>query len=249
MKEEKPWYDRDDFWLKASPVLFHEQRILNTPSEADKIISLTKINPGMHVLDLCCGIGRHSLELARRGYKVTGVDRTTGYLEKAAGRAKAENLNAEFINDDMRHYCRPEKYDAVLNLFTSFGYFEDPGDDRRVILNIFSSLKRDGVLLMEMMGKEVLARVFSERDWREIDGAIVMEERKIIEDWSRMDMCWRVLKEGKLTDLRLAFRLYSGAELKGLLISCGFAAVEILGNLEGAPYDHQASRLIALARK
>ena len=100
------------------------------------------------MLDLCCGVGRHSLELVRRGFRVTGVDRTQAYLDLVAAAAKREALDLELVRQDMREFHRDESYDGVINLFTSFGYFEDPRDDQRVVDNVYASLRSGGVLVM-----------------------------------------------------------------------------------------------------
>ena len=76
----KDWHEDDNFWETMAPKLFPEERMKFTPKEVDKIISLLEISPDAYILDLCCGPGRHSLELARRGFKVLGVDRTLKYL-------------------------------------------------------------------------------------------------------------------------------------------------------------------------
>lgn len=152
--EDLPWYEEDDFWETMAPTMFTQQRWEDTPTEVEQVITLLGVEPGAHVLDLCCGVGRHSLELARRGFCVTGVDRTQPYLDRASKQAEAEGLEVEFVHSDMRTFCRPDAFHAVVNLFTSFGYFEDPEDDRQVVLNVYRSLKAGGVFLVEMMGKE-----------------------------------------------------------------------------------------------
>ena len=88
----KIWYEDDDFWEVMGPKLFSEDHWKKAPEEVQKIIALLGIEPVAHVLDLCCGPGRHSLELARRGFTVTAVDRTLRYLEDAKKRAEQENL-------------------------------------------------------------------------------------------------------------------------------------------------------------
>ncbi|NIT57732.1 MAG: methyltransferase domain-containing protein, partial [Aliifodinibius sp.] len=107
------------------------------------------------ILDLGCGIGRHTLELAHRGFTVTGVDRTQTYLNKAREKARIGGLEVEFVQADMRSFRRTGAFEAVINLFSSFGYFENPEEDRRVVENVYDSLKPGGRFLVEMMGKEV----------------------------------------------------------------------------------------------
>ncbi len=247
--EDLPWYEQNTFWETVAPTLFTQQRWEDAPAEVDQVVSLLGVEPGAHVLDLCCGVGRHSLALARRGFCVTGVDRTQPYLDRAAEQAEAEGLEVEFVQSDMRSFCRPDAFDAVVNLFTSFGYFEDPEDDRQVAANMYRSLKAGGVFLIDMMGKEVLARIFRERDWYEEDGVLVLQERKIAQNWSWMENRWILLAGDSRTELNLSHRIYSAVELASLLTECGFAHVEAYGNLDGSAYDHLARRLVIVARK
>jgi SAM-dependent methyltransferase len=221
----KVWHEQDNFWVKWAPILFHKQRWEKTQEEVTNIISLLKIDPGASVLDLCCGPGRHSLELARHGFSVTGVDRTQNYLETARKQVKTDGLKVEFIQEDMRSFCKPNAFDVAINLFTSFGYFEDIKDDKKVITNVYRSLRNKGVFLIDIMGKEVLARVFCERNWHEVDNNTVLEECKI------------------------SLRLYSAVELTALLNECGFNRIDVYRDLTGEPYDHAAKRLILVAHK
>jgi SAM-dependent methyltransferase len=245
----KVWYEQDAFWTKWAPVMFHERRWEKAQEEVANITSLLKASPGASVLDLCCGPGRHSLQLARTGFSVTGVDGTRTYLQKARKQAETEGLKIEFVQDDMRSFCRPGGFDFAINLFTSFGYFEDVNDDRRVAANIYRSLKEKGVFLIDIMGKEVLARIFRERDWYELDDTMVLEERKVCANWGWMEGRWLMIKDGKMDEFRVSHRLYSAAELAALLSDCGFDAIAVYGDLTGAPYDHTAKRLILVAHK
>lgn len=247
--KEKPWYEQDNFWATFESVLFTQQRIAEAGEEVEQVLKLLDLQAGARVCDLCCGIGRHSLELARRGFEVTGVDRTARYLAQARARAKDEGLNVEFVAEDARSFSRPEVFDLVVNLLTSFGYFEDEDDDRKVLANIYSSLKSNGRLVMDLVGKEVLARIFRERDWDQLDDAIILKEAKLSEDWSRIENRWILIKDGRQHEGRFSLRLYSAAELKELLKRCEFSQVDIYGDLTGEPYDQNAKRLVVVARK
>jgi SAM-dependent methyltransferase len=189
------------------------------------------------------------LELATRGFQVTGVDRTAAYLQEARARASQEGLEVEFVQEDMRTFVRPEAFDAVINYFTSFGYFESEDDDRKVVENAYRSLRPSGMLLMDMMGKEILARIFSERGWREEDGTLILEERQVSPDWSMVYNRWIIIKDGERREVTLTTRQYSAAELSRLLKGCGFASVNVYGDLLGAPYDMKARRLVVVAGK
>jgi hypothetical protein len=99
------------------------------------------------------------------------------------------------------------------------------------------------------MGKEVLARVFTERNWHEEDGMLVLQEHTVTNNWSWMDNRWILFKDNKRTEFSVTHRLYAATEMVNLLTGCGFNNVDIYGDLSGIPYDHKASRLIAVARK
>lgn len=231
------------------PFLFSERHWESTAAEIDPTTALLGVEPGAAILDMCCGPGRHSLELARRGYRVTGVDRTTVYLEQARQQAEEERLTLEFVEDDMRHFCRPGAFEGAMMMYTSSGYFEDPAENRQVLANICRSLSGRGALIVEMMGKEVLARVFRERDWDEVDDAAILQQRKVSKDWSWMENRWIVFEGQERYEFKVSHWIYSAAELSGMLKECGFSLVDVYGDLEGAPYDHAAERLVAVAHK
>lgn len=249
MKDEKPWHEQEKFWEATEAILFRRRRVDDAAGDIDDIITLLDLKPGMHVLDLCCGIGRHSLELARRGFHVTGVDRTVRYLDRAKRQAESERLEVEFIHDDMRTFRQPNKFDVAINMFTSFGYFDDPEDDRRVAGNMHESLKNGGAFLIHTQGKEILARNFREREWADNDGVILVEQCRILDNWSRIHSHWMIFDGNKRDEVDISLRLYSALELTALLTNCGFKSVDIYGSLTGDPYDHKAQRLVAAARK
>ena len=145
---------------KCIPICSQKSDLKSAEDQVDKILSLVEFS-GTHILDLCCGPGRHATVLAERGFSVTGVDSTAFLLQKARARASERKLDVEFVQDDMRRFVRPASYDLVLNMFTSFGYFDDKDEDLRVLSNIYESLKPGGVLVMDVMSKEWLARVFA----------------------------------------------------------------------------------------
>lgn len=244
------WYDDDSFWETFQNYMFDPRRRALSVAEVDRMIALLALQSGAAVLDLCCGIGRHSLEFARRGFKMTGVDRTLPYLDQARASASKENLKIEFVLSDMREFSRPAAFDAALNFFSAFGYFENPADDARVARNLLDSLKPGGRLIVDMNGKEIMARKFRERDWdKGDDGAIVLEERRVLDGWKRIESRWTWVRGIERRSSTLVVRLYSGAELESLLREVGFREVSLYGSLGATPYDQNAQRLVAVATK
>ena len=241
------WYEDDRFWTTFYPAMFHKERWEDADMEAKAVGRLLGIKDGADVLDFCCGPGRHALAMARMGFRVVGVDRTGPYLEMARRRAGKEGLEIAFVKEDVRSFRRERRFDAAVSLYTSFGYFEDPADDRQVLKNLHDSLRPGGKLLVDLSGKEVLARVFLPRSWSELeDGALLLEERVIRNGWERIENRWILIRGAERHEQRFSLRLYSGVELMALMLSVGFSSVELFGTLDGGSYDQTARRLAAV---
>ncbi|MGO9605885.1 MAG: class I SAM-dependent methyltransferase [Candidatus Binataceae bacterium] len=182
------WFDDNSFWETFQDYMFDPARIELARAEVDNVVALLKLEREARVLDLCCGIGRHSIEFARRGFSVTSVDRTKPYLEQAQATAVKEGLQIEFVQSDMREFSRRDAFDGAINLFTSFGYFDDVADDLRVARNVYESLRAGGRFVVDINGKEIIAGKFRERDWNyRADGTIVMEERRLLDGWTKIE--------------------------------------------------------------
>jgi SAM-dependent methyltransferase len=246
MTDQESWYSEDAFWELVEPLLFNQQRRSRAKEEVDKIEKLLEIDERANILDLCCGIGRHSLELSGRGYDVTGVDRTERYIEAARREAKKRNMDAKFVVADMRDYRSSNSYDVVLNLFGSFGYFENSADDQRVVQNMYDSLRPGGNFLIETMGKEILARDFQARDWDEEGDLLILSEKKITQNWGRVETRWIAIRGTDRIEHQVSIRSYSASELATLLRSCGFSDVRVYGSIDGAEYDQAAPRLVVV---
>jgi SAM-dependent methyltransferase len=243
------WFESEDFWRDFYPYMFSAERFAAAKEEVDRIMALTGCSGGS-LLDLCCGPGRHSVEFAQRGFRVTGVDRTSYLLDRAREHASAAGASVEWVMEDMRSFVRPASFDLACSLFTSFGYFKDEEEDLRVLRNIHQSLKANGVLVIETLGKERLARVWLGTISNELaDGSLLFQRNQICDDWTRVHSEWTLVKDGRSRSFNFEHTVYSGRELKDRLLSSGFAQVQLYGDLLGSPYNLDAQRLIAVARK
>ncbi len=251
MADKTPWYEDEQLWKVMEKRVFSESRVEMAPEEVEQLIGLTGVAPGSTILDLCCGVGRHSLEFARRGFKVTAVDRTERYLTRAQAAAEKAGLDIEFVKSDMRDFKRPGAFDLAINIFTSFGYFEDPAEDVRVIENMSESLKAGGCFAIETVGgKEILARIYQARDWdEEEDGTLFLQRRQIMQDWSWMQNQWILIKGTERHEIDFSHRVFSAVEMKLLLTQNGFESATAYGGLDGSDYDNEAKRLLVLGRK
>ena len=190
------------------------------------------------------------MALAARGFQVTGVDRSPFLLDRARERAAERGPEVELVAGDMRDFVRPEGFDLAVSLFTSFGYFEDRADDFTVLRNLHASLRPRGVCVVDVIGKERLARIFQPTVAEELpDGTVLVQQHAIEEDWTRIRNRWSVLHEGTVRTYEFALNLYSGQELRERLVEAGFADVALYGGFDGAPYGLESERLVAVARK
>lgn len=248
-RRKKEWFDNDAFWRETYSFMFPEDQFAAAPEQVEKALALAKPG-GKDALDLCCGPGRCSMALAEAGFRVTGVDRTKFLLDKARARARKARIRIEWVEADMRNFVRPEAFDLVVNMWTSFGYFDEKDDDRRVLRNIYASLRPGGVCLMEMLGKERLARIYQPTTSDVLaDGTRAILCHEIVDDWTRLRNEWILVRQGRAKTYRFHLTIYSGQELRDRLEQAGFTGVTLYGNLDGEVYGPDAQRLVAVAHK
>ncbi len=244
------WFADETFWEEMYPHMFSEERLKTSETEVEKIFEMLNFQGG-HVLDLCCGPGRHTVVMAKKGCQVTAVDTTEFLLQKGQENAAEEGVDAEWVQEDMRYFVRPEAFDLVVNMLTSLGYFDDKQDDILVLENIYRSLKPGCACVFDMMGKEVLARNFHPTvSDRMPNGNILIQRREIIEEWSRLHNERILIRpNGEASSFTFNQTIYSGQEIKDRLLRVGFAKVKLYGNVHGDEYGPNASRLVVFAWK
>ena len=248
-RRKREWFDNDSFWRELYPFMFPPKRFADATGEVDKFITLVAPR-GKSVLDLCCGPGRNSIPLAKRGFRVTGVDRTKYLLDKAKAKARVAKVKIEWVQADMRDFVRPGSFHLVLNLLTSFGYFDDKDQDVDVLRNMFVSLRPGGTCVIDVGGKEWLARIFQPTTSRLLpDGTLLVQRHEIFDDWTRIRNEWILIRKGRTKSFRFHHTIYSGQELRERMERAGFADVKLYGDLDGGAYGSNAQRLIAVGRK
>jgi len=146
---QRPWFET--IFDERYPELFGPIEG-NAEEEVEEILGFLRLPAGTAVEDLGCGRGRHAIPLARRGYRVTGVDISENMLRMACSRAEREGVRVEWVKEDMRTFCRHDAFDLCLSLFTSFGYFSD-AENQKVLDNIGKSLKEGGALLLDLRNR------------------------------------------------------------------------------------------------
>lgn len=224
------WWRRifNSLYLKTDADVVDDYNI--TKKEIDLFSEILNLSGENKILDLCCGQGRHSLELARRGFqKIEGLDRSHYLIEKAKEKARKEGLNVKFREGDARKLpYPPDTFDFVLLLGNSFGYFETSSDDLRVLKEVFRVLKPWGKVLIDVADGEYLKENFQRRSWEWIDKKyFVCRERSLSSDKQCLisrEVITHVEK-GVIADQFYAERLYTRETLKEILELAGFSDI------------------------
>ncbi|HOT46448.1 MAG TPA: methyltransferase domain-containing protein [Spirochaetota bacterium] len=206
-----------------------------TVREVDLFIRTANLLPDDRILDLSCGQGRHSLELARRGFKfVEGLDRSRYLIQRAKMQAKKDCLNVKFREGEARMLpYRPDTFDVIFILGNSFGYFETVNDDLRVLREVFRVLKPWGRLLIDVNDGDHLRRHFQPRSWDWIDkNHFVCRERSLSVDKQRLISREVVthVEKGVIADQFYAERLYNSDSMQELLNAAGFSDIALHGD-------------------
>ncbi|MFJ4689026.1 class I SAM-dependent methyltransferase [Streptomyces sp. NPDC088789] len=239
-------FQDDDFWTEFHDFLFSEQR----HTQAEELLAtspLLAFPSGARVLDLCCGPGVFTVPLARRGHRVTGVDLSPALLERARKHTDDAGVQVTYVRADARAYTEPAAFDVVLNMFTSFGYFEDPADNARVLRTMRDCLVPGGTLVLDLAGKELLARrVTPPKVVRRGDDLMVQTD-SVLDDWARLSSEWVLVRGERVTRATLVWFVYSAVELRRMAEEAGFGRIEVFGGFDGRPYDENAERLVLRA--
>lgn len=211
---------------------------LNTVKEIDLLIKATGLEPNDKILDLCCGQGRHCIELAKRGYRhVTGVDRSRYLIRLARKRAKAAGLSINLHEGDARKFSLPESsMHTVCMMGNSFGYFDRVSDDLVVLNAVKRALVPGGTLAMDLVDGDWMKNHFEKRSWEWIDEEqFVARERSLAADGERLISREVVVhaERGIIADQFYGERLYSRKRISELLSEAGFTGIRFHGSLEG----------------
>ena len=221
-----------------------------TAAEAEFLVEALALAPGARVLDLACGHGRHSVELARHGCAVTGVDLSEPSLALAAARAAEVGVEVRLERADMRRIAFDAEFDAVINMFTAFGYFADEADDRLVMGRVAAALAPGGAFLLEINNPVSVFGRFEARGWHELsDGTVMLEERFYDATRGRFETTWTFTSGSDRRSHRFSHRAYTAPELTAMAAGAGLEVERLLGGLDGSDLEKDSRRIVMLARR
>jgi SAM-dependent methyltransferase len=236
----------DDDYLRIYRAMISPEM---TAAEVEFLAAALAPPPEGGVLDLACGYGRHAIGLARRGWRVTGVDFHAGYLAAAERDAAAAGVTVRWARADMRALPFARAFDAVYSFFTSFGYFSD-AENERVLAGVARVLRPGGRFLLDVMNRDRILTHPQERAWNPLeDGSLLMEETSL--DLRRSLLVNRQVHVTPQTGAQITkestLRAYTCAELEALCARHGLAVCEVWGGVDRSAYTTESRRMILRA--
>ena len=208
-------------------------------------------NSDRKILDLCCGHGRHSINLFFKGYKVTGIDLSSYFIDVAMANAKKKQANIQFIRGDMRKIPFIDEFDAVLSMCTSFGYFEHEYENEQVVKSVHQCLKNNGKFLLDIDNRERTIKYFKEHEWFENKNSTVVLRKATIdlEKSRNIEDCILIDVNGKRINFKVSIRMFTIKEIFSLLTRNNFIIESVYGDYDGSSYCIDSSRMIVISKK
>jgi ubiquinone/menaquinone biosynthesis C-methylase UbiE len=243
-----PWWDVyfNELYLRMYETILTPER---TAQEVAGVMTMLDLRPGARILDLCCGQGRHAVPLALAGYQMTGLDRSSYLLGHAKRAAGEDGVEVQWVRGDMRWLPWREQFDACLNLFTAFGYFEDEADNEQVLCQVYNVLKPGGMFLLDVSNRDYYLLRLWPNVWRHHGRAVILEDTSFDPVTCRFTMTFTWAEGTKWESLTHSVRHYTAPELAGMLERAGLDPIAFYGDFDGSEFDLYTKRLIVLARK
>jgi ubiquinone/menaquinone biosynthesis C-methylase UbiE len=241
-------FDTEGLFGEGYLYFYGEQLEARADAETELIWRLLGLEPGMEVLDLACGHGRITRRLAGRGCRLTGLDATPLFLERARRDAAAQAVSVSYFEGDMRSLpWEDERFDRVVNWFTAFGYFDDDGN-RRVLAEVARVLRPGGRFAMELNNRDWIIRNFQPTSVVDRDGDLMIDQRRIEPLTGRIVTERTIVRHGRVRRVPFFIRMFTFTELRDWLLAAGFAAVYGRSE-EGNPLEPESRRMITIAER
>ena len=245
MKSEwfKEWFNTEEYLN-----VYQHRNEADAEQHINLILKNVKLSPNAKVLDMACGSGRHAIILSRKNYQVTAVDLSENLLRIAKDSANKENLKINFINSDIRNFNTSDKFDLVLNLFTSFGYFETDRENFGVLNKAYELLMSSGYFVLDFFNSEFLRNNLNEFSIEKFGNKEIIQHRQI--SGARVEKRIIIKTNGFKSEYEESVRMFTYAELSNELKNIGFDILNIFGDFFGNKFNSVTSpRVIFFCKK
>ena len=236
-------FDPEDYLYFYAASLTPER----TAREVALVRALLGLRPGDEVLDLACGHGRLAIPLAEMGIRVTGLDRSEGFLRRARDEAARRGVAVDFVLGDMRRLPWRDRFDAVYNVFTSFGYFSD-ADNQRVLEEVARALRPGGRFLLETQNRDALLGSLVPFNVVERGDDFLIDAHHYDPVRGRIYTRRAMVRDGRVRRGQFFVRLYTPPELAAMLRRAGLE-LEGFYDETGAPLGPRSRRIVVVARR
>lgn len=219
-------------------------------TQVSQLVTLLALRPHTRILDVGCGYGRHSVELARRGFDVTGVDISDVQLTRARERAAATGVAVDFHRLDGRALEFEAEFDAAVSMFLSFGFFETDAEHLAMLQGVSRSLKPGGRFLMDFWNREYEIQRFDR--WQVDRTGEIFELEEWDFDYLQGRLNWTnhaFFPDGRHESWYHSIRAYTVVEMKTLFEQAGLHLDAVYGSLAGTPYSIESQASIFVATK
>ncbi len=211
----------------------------------DNLVKKLELKKGSKILDLACGKGRHAIHLNNLGYDVTGIDLSEESINIAK---KADNETLAFFVHDMRELYWSDHFDCILNLFTSFGYFDDKNDNLKTLQSVHDSLKEKGVFVIDFMNVIKTARELVAAEIITVDDTEFHISRQVKDDYIIKDI--EVRKGGTTEHFMEKVQMLQLEHFQKWFAETGFEITNVWGDHSLNEFDAETSdRLIIVGKK
>lgn len=245
MKSE--WF-RDWFNTEEYLNVYQHHNESDAEDHVKLILGNIRLSSGVKILDMACGAGRHAIIFARKNFDVTAVDLSESLLAIAKKNADDENLNINFVHSDIRNFKSDDKFNLVLNLFTSFGYFESDEENFAVLQKAYDLLTDDGFFVLDFFNSYFLQQNLVESSEENLGEVKIHQFRKIKEN--RVTKKIVITKNGNLSQFEESVRMFTKDELVNAIQNIGFDIYKTFGDFLGNEFDILNSpRLIMICKK
>lgn len=223
-------------------ILYKDRNDIDAQVFMRNITSFLKLPKGSHIADIPCGKGRHSVYLNSLGYTVTGGDLSENSIIHAK---QFENETLRFVVKDMRQPIK-NKYEAIFNLFTSFGYVEDDAEDILILKNLKNGLKENGVLVLDFLNVEKVRQTIVTNEVKIVDGIIFSIQRQIVNGFIQKHISFEVNGESHTYTEHVKY--IDLPKMETYFTEAGLKIQHVFGDYELNPFDvQQSNRLIVVA--
>lgn len=239
-----------NFFAEQSPFLQHPLLTAErTAKEVDFIVSTLNLLPNARILDVGCGFGRHSIELARRNYEVVGIDPAAAMIAAAQARARVANVSVNFRQVAGESFVAREPFEAALCLFTTLGQISSAGENSGLVAQVYAALRSGGLFIVEVPQREQAVKALQEFDKFGEGERYTTVTRQFNPQRQWVTETFTIVSPEMTKHYLLCYRLYSLTELTTLLEGVGFSVVMTSASYKTSPLSPDSPTMLVVCRK